>query len=90
MQWAEKAGYRIDTLHLTGLLPEKEVAVGDTWKVPSVTAQALCLFDGLISHELTAKLAGVEAGAAVVEVAGPASGIGLGAPVELKVPAKLR
>src|SRR5262245_12838277 len=53
----EVAAEHFDTLQLTGILPGKEVAVGDSWKLSNTTAQALCLFEGLISHELTAKLA---------------------------------
>jgi len=36
-----------DTLALTGLLPGKAVAVGESWPVANATAQALCHFEGL-------------------------------------------
>jgi hypothetical protein len=79
-----------DTLHLPGLLPGKEVAVGDTWKVSNDTAQALCSFEALTSQELTGKLDAVKDGFATVSVTGTASGIDLGASVKLKITAACR
>src|SRR5262249_4771217 len=46
----ENVSEHFDTLALTGLLPGKEVAVGDTWKLTNATAQALCLFEGLVAN----------------------------------------
>ena len=37
-----------DTLAVTGMLPTKEVAIGETWKLGNVAAQALCHFQGLL------------------------------------------
>ena len=79
-----------DTLCLTGLLPSGEVAVGDSWAVPSASVQALCLFEGLINHDLKANLREVASGQAIIEVAGKASGIELGAMVKLDVTATAR
>ena len=42
-----------DTLALTGLLPGKSVAIGYTWQISEPVVQALCQFDGLVSHELS-------------------------------------
>src|SRR5262249_41051421 len=74
-----------DTLAVTGILPNKDVRVDDTWKVPNAVAQALCLFEGLVANELTGKLVAVQMGAAVVEVTGTAKGIELGAQATVKV-----
>jgi hypothetical protein len=74
-----------DTLHLPGLLPGKAVAVGDTWKLSNATAQALCSFEGLTSHDLAGKLEAVKEGVATVALAGSANGIDLGASVKLKI-----
>jgi hypothetical protein len=74
-----------DTLHLPGLLPGKEVAVGDTWKLANATAQALCSFEALTGHDLAGKLQSVQDGVATVALSGTASGIDLGASVKLKV-----
>ncbi len=79
-----------DTLSLTGLLPGKSVAVGDTWKVPSAVAQALCQVEGLTEQDLTCKFEEVKDNVARVSVAGSASGIELGALVKIKVEASYR
>ena len=72
---------------LPGLLPGKDVAVGDTWAVSNPAAQAACLFDGLISNALTGKLTGVANGVATFEVSGTAEGIENGAKVSVTVSA---
>lgn len=74
-----------DPLFVTGLLPAKPVAIGDTWKVPNAVAQALCSFEGMIDHDLTCKLVEVKDNVARVSVAGAANGIDLGAPVKLEI-----
>jgi hypothetical protein len=74
-----------DTMHLPGLLPEKDVTVGETWKLPNGVAQALCAFEGLTSHDLTCKLERVQDGVALLSISGTASGIDLGAAVQLKI-----
>lgn len=81
----ELVAEHFDTLHLTGLLPGKGVNVNDTWKVSNATVQTLCLFEGLLSHEIEAKLTEVKDGAALISVEGKASGIELGAMVNLTV-----
>ncbi len=72
---------------MTGLLPGKAVAVGDTWKVNNSAAQALCHFDGLTDQDLVCKLEEVKDKVARVSVTGPANGIELGARVKLKITA---
>src|SRR4051812_33262324 len=86
----EVVSEHFETLHLTGVLPGKEVAVGDTWKLDSLIAQSLCLFDGLISHDLTARLAEVNAGVAAITIGGTAKGIEKGAMATLTVTATVR
>jgi hypothetical protein len=86
----ELTAEHFDTLGLTGLLPDKEVAVGDTWKVPNAVVQALCHFEGLTEQDLTGKLDEVKDNTAHVTVSGSASGIELGAQVKLKVQARYR
>ena len=83
----ELVGDHFDTLCLTGLLPAKDVAVGDTWKVNNSAAQALCHFDGLTDQDLSCKLEEVKDQVARVSVGGPANGIEMGARVKLKVTA---
>ena len=86
----EVVSEHFETLHLTGLLPGKEVAVGESWKLDSLVAQSLCLFDGLVSHDLTAKLKEVAAGTAVIAIEGTAKGIECGAIANLTVSATVR
>ena len=86
----EVVSEHFETLHLTGLLPSKAVAVGESWKLDSLIAQSLCLFDGLISHDLTGKLTGVTDGVATIAVAGTAKGIEHGALANLTAAATVR
>jgi hypothetical protein len=81
----ELTGEHFDTLTLTGLLPGKAVAVGDTWKVNNAVAQALCNFEGLTEQSLTCKLEEVKDNVARVSVSGTATGIDLGAMVKLNI-----
>ncbi len=78
-----------DTLSLPGLLPQREVKVGDTWKVANATVQALCNFEGLTTQTLTGKLETVQGTAAHVSVTGTAAGIDLGAEVKVSITAGL-
>lgn len=83
----EVVSEHFDTLHLTGLLPGKETAIGESWKITNASAQAICLFEGLIEHDLTGKLVEVKDGQAIIAVEGKASGIELGASVKLQIKA---
>lgn len=85
----EVVSEHFETLHLPGLLPGKEVKVGETWKIDPAAAQSVCLFDGLISHELTGTLKEVSGQTAVVRVEGTAKGIETGALVNLTVAANM-
>ncbi len=87
-QELELTSEHLDTLHLAGLLPGKEVSVGDTWKVTNSVAQALCNFEGLTEQALTCKLDEVKDKQAKFSVTGTASGIDLGALVKLTIEAK--
>src|SRR5206468_13019775 len=75
----ELVGEQFDTLSVTGLLPEKPVTVGATWKVPNAAAQGLCGFDGLVSQDLTCKLEEVQDNLARISIKGSANGISTGA-----------
>ena len=59
-----------DTLSLTGLLPQKDVEIGTTWKVTDAVAQGLCSFDGLTAQDLACKMEKVEDHIASVSVKG--------------------
>ena len=80
-------GGHFDTLAVTGLLPENAVAGGDTWKISSAVAQAVCGFEGLTEHTLTGKLTAVKDDVATFTITGPANGIDVGAQVKLTIDA---
>ncbi len=77
-----------DLLSLVGLLPGKEVAVGDTWKITNAAAQGLCNFEGLTEQTLTGKLESVKDGVAFFTVTGTANGIDMGALAKLTIEAQ--
>ena len=83
----ELIGEHFDSLYLTGLLPGKAVAVGETWKAPNTVAQALCHFEGLTEQSLVCKLEEVKGNSARVSVNGTATGIDAGALAKLKITA---
>jgi hypothetical protein len=86
----ETVSEHFDTLALAGLLPGKDVAVGETWKITNPVAQALCLFEGLVDNGLTGKLVEVKNGEAVISVTGNTRGIELGAQAKVAVTATAR
>jgi hypothetical protein len=86
----EVVSEHFETLYIPGVLPTKEVQLGETWKIEDNVVQALCLFDGLISHDLAAKLKEVDAKTAVIAITGPAKGIENGALANLTIAASLR
>jgi hypothetical protein len=77
-----------DSLLVPGLVPGKAVAVGESWKLGTPAALALCDLDGLIEHDLTCKLDEVKDGLAAVSITGTAAGISMGAQVKLLVSAR--
>jgi hypothetical protein len=79
-----------DTFHLTGLLPKRAVAVGETWKVANPIVQALCNFEGLTTQDLTCKLEEIKDDLASISFTGTASGIDLGAQAKLGISGSCR
>jgi len=78
---------QFDSGAVAGILPGKEVSVGDTWKVPANVVQALCNFEGLTEHDLTGKLEAVTDDTATFRLTGTATGIDSGAIAKLKIDA---
>jgi hypothetical protein len=76
-----------DTLSIAGLLPGKSVEISDTWKISNIAAQSICLFDGLIEHDLTARLNSHTDGKATITLEGTAKGIENGAKASLSISA---
>lgn len=75
----------LDSLVIAGLLPDKEIAVGSTWKVSNGTVQALCHLQGLSEQTLTGKLESVAGDEATLSFTGTAAGIDLGAPTAVVI-----
>ena len=67
-----------DPLTLTGLLPDREVAAGDRWKVGEAAAKALCSYDTITSNTVEARLDSADEERAVVRLSGEARGARLG------------
>jgi hypothetical protein len=74
-----------DSLFVPGLVPNKTVATGETWRLGVPVAIALCDLEGLTDHDLTCKLDEVKGALATVSITGTASGIAQGAQVKLLV-----
>lgn len=85
----ELTGEHLDTLAIHGLLPAKEVEVGDTWEPGTGTVQAIAGLDGLISHDLKCKLEKADGTLAVVDLTGRIVGIAGGSEVTIDVTAHL-
>jgi hypothetical protein len=76
-----------DTLAVPGLVPNKAVKVGESWRLATPAVMALCDLVGLTDHDLTCKLEHIKGDVATVSIAGTVSGIAQGAQVKLLVDA---
>lgn len=85
----ELTGEHLDVLALHGLLPGKEVAVGESWAVPLPIAQALAGLDGVVNSKLECKLDRIERNHAVLALTGTIEGIAKGATLKADIAAGL-
>lgn len=83
----ELVGGHFDVTSLVAALPGKSVKVGETWKLSSSVAQALCGLEGMTENKLEGKLTGVSGGEAKFAFSGTATGVESGALVKLTVEA---
>ena len=74
-----------DTMAVSGVLPGKTIEVGKTWMVPNRVALALCDLEGLLQHDLEAKLESIKNGIAHVKIVGKAQGVDQGAEVSMLI-----
>ncbi len=74
-----------NSMALSGLLPGKQVSVGDSWPVPRAAAQSLFAVEGLVDNDLSCKLESVKDNLAQIRVAGSVNGIDLGAEVKINI-----
>ncbi|MDR3233514.1 MAG: hypothetical protein LBT46_07625 [Planctomycetaceae bacterium] len=77
-----------NTLTIDRLLPNKEVAVGEAWKVSDGVLRSFLSIDAVTESNVTAVLTAAADEMAMVEVVGDVSGIYLGAATEMSVRAK--
>jgi len=80
----------LDTMAIAGLLPGKEIEEGKSWPIPNAVVLALCELDGVTEHSLQGTFEGYtnKNALAVGKIAGKASGINLGAQVEMEIDAR--
>jgi len=83
----ELVAQHLDSMRLTGILPSEPMPLDKKWKLPNSNVQALCFFDGLISHDVQAYIKEVKEGAAIIQLEGKADGIELGAKVSANITA---
>ncbi|MCL2005353.1 MAG: hypothetical protein FWG73_04225 [Planctomycetaceae bacterium] len=79
-----------NTLTLDRLLPNTEVAIGESWKITDNVLRSFLSVDAIIASDVEAVLTAVADDIAMVEIVGDVSGIYLGAATELSVRAKLQ
>ena len=83
----ELTAEHFDTLCLPGLMPNKDVKVGDVWPVGPEATQQACLLDGLIKSDLNGTITTVTADAITFTIAGPVEGVENGAQAKIAVTA---
>ena len=79
-----------NTLTLDRLLPNTEVAVGESWKIGDAVLRSFLSVDAVLSSNVEAVLTAVADNMAMIEVVGDVSGVYLGAATEISVRAKLQ
>jgi hypothetical protein len=77
-----------DPLVLSGLLPEKEVAIGDRWEIPPGPLAQFVAIDEVTASDVACELKKVDGDVATVEVAGKVKGTISGGNTEMEVAAK--
>ena len=79
-----------NTLTIDRLLPNKEVAIGESWKISDSVLRSFLSVDAVVSGNVEAVLTAVADNMAMVEVVGDISGVYLGATTEMTVRAKFQ
>ena len=79
-----------NTLTIDRLLPNREVAIGESWKISDSVLRSFLSVDAVISSNVEAVLTAVADDMAEIEVVGDVSGVYLGAATELSVRAKFQ
>jgi hypothetical protein len=79
-----------NTLTIDRLLPNTEVAIGDSWKISDNVLRSFLSVEAVITSNVEAVLTAVADNMAMVEVVGDVSGVYLGAATEISVRAKFQ
>jgi hypothetical protein len=79
-----------NTLTIDRLLPNAEVAVGESWKISDSVLRSFLSVDAILSNNVEAVLTAVADTMAMVDVVGDISGIYLGATTEVSIRAKFQ
>ncbi len=83
----ELIGQHFNTLALSQVFPVEKLKVGESWPVPPLAVQGLCVLDALVSQEVQGQLERVGDDLATIRIAGTVEGISSGAEVRLEVTA---
>ncbi|MDR0609721.1 MAG: hypothetical protein LBG58_06395 [Planctomycetaceae bacterium] len=79
-----------NTLTLDRLLPNKEMRVGDAWKISDSVLRSFLSVDAITESNVEAVLTAVADKMAMIEVVGDVSGVYLGAATEMSIRAKFQ
>jgi len=79
-----------NTLTLDRLLPDTEVAIGESWKISDAVLRSFLSVDAVLSSNVEAVLTAVADNMAMVEVIGDVNGVYLGAATAISFRAKLQ
>ncbi|MCL2744347.1 MAG: hypothetical protein FWE67_10900, partial [Planctomycetaceae bacterium] len=77
-----------NTLTLDRLLPNREIKVGESWKIEAAVLKSFLSLDAVTEHNVEAVLTAVADDMAMVEMVGDVHGIYIGAPTDMTVNAK--
>ena len=79
-----------NTLTLDRLLPNTEMAIGESWKIGDAVLRSFLSVDAVLSSNVEAVLTAVVDNMAMIEVVGDVNGVYLGATTEISMRAKLQ
>lgn len=83
-------GIQANTLSLELMLPEKNVRIGDSWKIPTDALLSFMCVDGIAEQSMEATLTSVVDDLAMIEIVGDLQGSFLGAYTEMSLHAKIQ
>jgi hypothetical protein len=79
-----------NTLTIDRLLPNAEVAIGESWKISDTILRSFLSVDAVLASNVEAVLTAVADNMAMVELVGDVSGVYLGAATEMSIRAKFQ